>query len=131
MRVCFVIFMAATTYALGETWEERGFQDFIDGSFNDSGANMFVTAKGSIQMANRWDVNKDGNIDILCVNSHPLVEMLDMSIYWGNGKDFSCNNRSYVPADGPMWVVPADLNKDNATDLVVANYSNGTWTQMD
>ena len=77
------------------------------------------------------DKNNDGNIDILCVNSHPLVEMLDLSIYWGNGKDFSIRNHSYVPANGPMWVTPGDLNNDSEIDLVVANYSNGTWTEME
>ena len=87
-----------------DIWRESRFEDFIDGTFDDAGANMYVSAKGNIQTINRWDVNDDGNIDILCVNSHPLVEMLDMSIYWGNGKDFSIQNHSYIPANGPMWV---------------------------
>ena len=114
-----------------EVWQESTFEDFVDGTFDDGGANMYVSRNGRIQTINRWDVNGDGNIDILCVNSHPLVEMLDMSIYWGNGKDYSIKNHSYVPADGPMWVAPGDLNNDGKTDLVVANYSNGTWTNMD
>jgi hypothetical protein len=84
-----------------------------------------------VQTVNRWDVNRDGHVDLLMINSHPLIEMLDMSIYWGNGKDFSIRDHTYVPADGPMWVAPADLNRDGEMDLVVANYSNGTWTDMD
>ena len=114
-----------------EIWRESTFKDFIDGTFDDAGANMYVSRKGRIQTINRWDVNGDGNIDILCVNSHPLIEMLDMSIYWGNGRDYSIKNHSYVPANGPMWVTPGDLNNDGKMDLVVANYSNGTWTNMD
>ncbi len=113
------------------SWRESSFNDFVDGTFDDAGANMYVSHKGRIQTVNRWDVNGDSNIDILCVNSHPLVEMLDMSIYWGNGADFSIRNHSYVPADGPMWVAVDDLNNDNQMDLVVANYSNGTWTEME
>jgi hypothetical protein len=113
-----------------KVWIESSYADFADGTFNDAGANMYVSAQGRIQMINRWDVNDDGYIDILCANSHPLVEMLDMSIYWGNGKDFSIKNHSYVPANGPMWVTPGDLNSDGQMDLVVANYSNGTWTEM-
>jgi hypothetical protein len=112
-------------------WHEHTFADFSDGSFDDAGANMYVSAKGRVQMINRWDVNGDNNIDILCVNSHPLVEMLDLSVYWGNGKDYSIRNHSYIPANGPMWVTPGDLNKDGRLDLVVANYSNGTWTEME
>lgn len=114
-----------------EGWQESTFKDFIDGTFDDAGANMYVSHNGKIQTINRWDVNGDGNIDILCVNSHPLVEMLDMSIYWGDGKDFSIKNHSYIPADGPMWVAADDLNNDGEIDLVVANYSNGTWTEME
>jgi len=114
-----------------ESWVESSYADFADGYFSDSGANMYVSHKGRIQMINRWDINNDSNIDILCVNSHPLVEMLDMSIYWGNGRDFSIKNHSYVPANGPMWVTADDLNNDGHMDLVVANYSNGTWTEME
>ena len=79
-----------------DVWRESTFEDFIDGRFDDAGANMYVSHKARIQTSNRWDVNGDGNVDILCVNSHPLVEMLDMSIYWGNGKDFSIKNHYSV-----------------------------------
>ncbi len=112
-------------------WVEDSFEDFIDGSFGDGGANTYVSAKGRIQTVNRWDVNGDGCIDLFAANSHPLKEMLDLSIYWGNGKDFSIRNHNYVPVNGPMWVTPADLNKDGEMDLISANYSNGTWTEMD
>jgi len=114
-----------------DVWKEDSFEDFIDGRFDDAGANMYVSHQGNIKLSNRWDVNGDGHVDILCVNSHPLVEMLDMSIYWGNGKDFSIKNHTYIPANGPMWVTPGDLDNDGHLDVVVANYSNGTWTEMD
>ncbi|MEZ5275109.1 MAG: VCBS repeat-containing protein [Opitutaceae bacterium] len=114
-----------------ESWKESGFEAFADGTFSDGGANTYVSASGRLQLVNRWDVNGDGFIDLLCPNSHPLLEMLDMSIYWGNGRDFSIRRHSYVPADGPMWVAPGDLDLDGSIDLVVANYSNGTWTSMD
>ena len=125
-----LVFLCCTLFSQ-EIWREDSFKDFADGTFDDAGANMYVSHRGNIQSINRWDVNNDGNIDILCVNSHPLVEMLDISIYWGNGKDFSIRNHSYIPANGPMWVTPGDLNNDNEMDLVVANYSNGTWTEME
>ena len=112
-------------------WIENTFQDFVDGTFGDGGANTYVSAQGKIQTVNRWDINDDGYIDLFFVNSHPLIEMLDMSIYWGNSQDFSIRNHTYVPVNGPMWVTPADLNKDGEQDLVVANFSNGTWTGMD
>jgi len=131
MLMILIIGGLLSTLTAQEVWLESTFEDFVDGTFDDTGANMYVSHNGRIQTVNRWDVNDDGNIDILCVNSHPLVEMLDMSIYWGNGKDFSIQNHSYIPADGPMWVAADDLNGDGEMDLVVANYSNGTWTEME
>ena len=126
-----VLMLVTVAFAQSDVWRESSFEDFIDGTFDDAGANMYVSQNGRVQTVNRWDVNGDGNVDILCANSHPLIEMLDMSIYWGNGKDFSIRNHSYVPADGPMWVAADDVNEDGEMDLVVANYSNGTWTEMD
>lgn len=124
------VIASVARYVEADVWREATFADFADGTFSDAGANLYVSAKGRIQTVNRWDVNGDGCIDILCVNTHPLVEMLDMSIYWGNGQDFEIRRCSSVPADGPMWVIPGDLDKDGAVDLVVANYSNGTYTAM-
>jgi len=125
------LILSASHLFAQKIWRESSFADFVDGTFDDGGANMYVSHNGRIQAINRWDVNKDGSIDILTVNSHSTVEMLDLSIYWGNGKDFSIQNHSYIPADGPMWVTANDLNNDGKMDLVVPNYSNGTWTNMD
>lgn len=129
-RIALLILFSSTVFAQ-QVWTEKSFEDFSDGTFDDAGANMYVSHNGRVQTINRWDVNKDGNVDILCVNSHSLVEMLDMSIYWGNGVDFSIRNHSYIPANGPMWATADDLNNDGEMDLIVANYSNGTWTEME
>ena len=129
--ICTILIISTDASAQSDKWIETSFEDFVDGTFDDSGANMYVSYNGNIEPINRWDVNQDGNVDILCVNSHPLVEMLDMSIYWGNGKDFSIQNHSYIPANGPMWATADDLNGDGEMDLIVANYSNGTWTEME
>ena len=130
-RIFIILFISVCSLTSQHIWTENSFKDFKDGTFSDEGANMYVSHNGRIQAINRWDVNNDGNVDILCVNSHPLVEMLDISIYWGNGKDFSIQNHTYIPANGPMWVNANDLDNDGNMDLVVANYSNGTWTGMD
>jgi hypothetical protein len=114
-----------------ELWRESTFKDFKDGMLGDGGVNTYVSAKGRIQTVYRHDANNDGYIDLVFANAHSDGVQVDMSIYWGNGRDFSIRNHSYVPAWGPQWATPADLNGDGAMDLVVANYDNGTSHDMD
>jgi hypothetical protein len=111
-------------------WTQSSHAEFAKGRFGDAGANTYVSARGRIQVVNRWDLNTDGEIDLVFANSHPQAEKLDSVIYWGNGKDFSDKNRSFVPNEGSQNCAAADLNGDGKTDLVVANYANGTWSKM-
>jgi hypothetical protein len=114
-----------------ETWRESTFEDFRDGTFGDGGVNTYVSAKGRIQTVYRYDANNDGYIDLAFANAHSDAVQVDMSIYWGNGKDFSIRNHSFLPAWGPHWATPADLDGDGNMDLVVANGNNGTSKDMD
>src|SRR5690242_20608480 len=68
-------------------WIQQGFDEFKKGSFEDGGANMYISAAGKIELINRWDFNNDGCIDLVFANSHPQAEKLDAVIYWGDGKD--------------------------------------------
>ncbi|MHC4464827.1 MAG: FG-GAP repeat domain-containing protein, partial [Planctomycetota bacterium] len=81
----------------------------------------------------RWNIwrRRCQHLRLGHANAHSDAVQIDMSIYWGNGKDFSIRNHSYVPAWGPDWATPADLDGDGAVDLVVANYNNGTSHDMD
>jgi hypothetical protein len=137
MRNSLMIMMAATILvwmmpcSAVELWRESTFEDFRDGTFGDSGVNTYVSARGRIQTIYRYDANGDGYLDLAFANAHSEEVQVDMSIYWGNGHDFSIQNHSYVPAWGPDWVTPADLDGDGAVDLVIANAENGTSEDMD
>src|SRR5688572_12698004 len=70
------------------TWRENTFQDFMTGRFGDGGANTYVSARGTIELVNRWDLDNDGTLDLVFANTHFHREKLDSAIFWGNGSDF-------------------------------------------
>src|SRR3982751_2138467 len=66
-----------------DVWKQEGFREFAQGRFGDGGANTYVSHRGRIQTINRWDLNGDGEIDLVFANSHPQAEKLDAVLYWG------------------------------------------------
>ena len=127
---CFVLLISAG-WAGDGIWKESTFEDFADGRFGDGGANLYVSRQGRIQTVNRWDFNADGYLDLAFANSHPHSEKLDASIYWGNGTDFDISRSSYLPTQGSQFLIPADVNGDSHTDVLVPNYHDGTHDRMD
>lgn len=112
-------------------WTQSSFEDFRQGRFEDGGANAYVSHRGRVQLINRWDLNGDGYLDMVFSNSHSHSEKLDAVIYWGNGRDFDNMRASPLPNNGSQRTEAADLNDDGTLDLVIPNYSNGTWDGMD
>lgn len=112
-------------------WTQSTFDEFRKGRFEDAGANTYVSRSGRVQLINRWDLNGDGNLDIVFANSHSHAEKLDATIYWGNGRDFDDRRTSALPNDGAQHTVAADLNGDGRREFVIPNYANGTWDGMD
>ena len=133
-------------YSMGENGAIRhhGFDDFIQGVPGNSGANLYVSRRGLVQVINQWDLNRDGYVDIVISNSHDMFEVVDAFIYWG-GPD---GPRSLLPelwkqrplaqvvfdlmdhkanltrlkAFGGGRSTIADLNLDGYPDLVFCNY---------
>jgi len=116
--------------AAATTWTENSFADFRDGQFMDGGSNLYVSAKGRLQIINRWDLNDDGHLDILVPSGHGQTEKEDIYIYLNTGKDLDGHSRIRLPANGSRDGAIHDFNKDGYNDLVVTNEDNGTtdWT---
>ena len=61
-------FACAVAFAALVIWIRHSHADFAHGSFDDAGANMYVSASGRMQVINRWDVDDDCYLDILSPN---------------------------------------------------------------
>src|SRR5580693_7486766 len=105
-------------------WTTEGFANFSKGKFGASGANLYVSAGGFLQMINLFDLNRDGYLDILFNQSHDHNINPASVIYWGDGKDFLASRRTEVPALGALGgykALIADLNGDGHRELIVVN----------
>ena len=54
----------------GREWTTSSFLDFVDGALTDGGANTYVGADGTVRLINLWDLNNDGQLDLLFPSSH-------------------------------------------------------------
>ena len=106
------------------TWIEDSFEDFNDGEFDASGADLYVTAKGTIKTINRFDLNGDGYLDLVFNASHDEVKAFPATCYELSEKGRS--GRSYeLPALGTNCAAVADLNKDGILDAVLLPNNDG------
>ena len=49
---------------------QKGFEAFRRGTFGDAGANTYVSARGKIETIHRWDLNRDGELDLVFTQDH-------------------------------------------------------------
>ena len=82
---------------------QSGFEGLKAGSTGDSGANLYLSAKGRLQTINRWDLNRDGELDLLFTQDHNSVYNPDSLIYWGGSDGF----QSLLP---DMWRLRAPFS---------------------
>ena len=106
------------------------FADFRQGTLSESGAKLYVSARGNVQMVDRLDLNNDGNLDLVFSNGGDgKTYKINSYIYWGSkiAKDyFSASNRAELPTVGARGNSPADLNDDGYPDIVFCNMVDGS-----
>ncbi|MCX7426610.1 MAG: VCBS repeat-containing protein [Planctomycetia bacterium] len=121
------------------------FEDFVKGTCGNSGANVYVSRKGRVEVINKWDLNKDGYVDVVIPNDHGMTEVADALIYWNGPSGFrslmpellkerpmtqlifgllDSDRRHFtrLPAFGGGRAIVADLNRDGFPDIVFCNY---------
>ncbi|HWP40102.1 MAG TPA: VCBS repeat-containing protein [Tepidisphaeraceae bacterium] len=108
---------------------DSGLQGFINGRFLDGGSNLYVSARGRMQIINRWDLNGDGHLDIVMPSGHAHTEKEDTYIYLNNGSDIDGRRRILLAANGSRDGLVADFNRDGFNDIAVCNGDNGIHTR--
>jgi len=78
IALCFQI--TAIQSSARSTWTESSFEDFQDGTFLDSRSNLYISAKGRLQIVSRWDLNQDGFADWVVPSGHALAEPIPIAI---------------------------------------------------
>ncbi|MBT3276207.1 MAG: hypothetical protein HN368_23875, partial [Spirochaetales bacterium] len=53
-----------------QKWTQKGFEDFSKGTFVNGGDNLYVNANGVMELIHRFDLNNDGEVDIVISNTH-------------------------------------------------------------
>ncbi len=131
------------------------FDDFQQGSFGDGGACIYVSRGGTIQLIPRWDINRDGHLDLLFNQDHNPLENVDAFIYWGTGTrsvyhslfpafwkelpafkfvraiDESRKHITFLPTFGGGPVKLVDLDRDGYLDIVFPNTIHNYFVEME
>ncbi len=120
------------------------FEDFSQGTLGNAGANLYVSRKGTVQVINQWDLNRDGYVDLVLSNTHDNMSVVDALVYWGSPEGprsllpelwrerplaqvvYGLMDRNdqvtRLPSFGGGRSAVADLNRDGFPDLVFCNY---------
>ena len=125
--------ITSAAYAGENAWIQRGFDDFIQGRFEDSGVNIYVNANGVIETINRLDVNNDGYVDIPIANSHDYTERGQTHIFrMENGRNEweLVNLPTQVPTDSGWKSTITDIDGDGYNDILVMNGENGVTSNL-
>ena len=105
------------------------FADFSKGALSESGAKLYVSAKGNVQMLDRHDLNGDGYLDIVFSNSRDgNIFKINSFIYWGSVSGPTVTKKTGLPTIGAFDSLGADLDDDGYVDLLFNNNNDGSTT---
>lgn len=113
------------------SWEHRGFDAFSEGFFENGGDNLYVNARGVMEMIHRTDVNNDGHVDIIFPNAHGYLERGPTWIYTQPYHEDAEWPRQTLPNDSGWMSRAVDVDGDGYLDLIVVNGENGVTSELD
>jgi len=100
------------------------FAHFSQGTLSESGAKIFVSSNGNVQLLDRHDLNGDGHLDIVVSNWRNTSGTTGSSyIFMGAAKGaINATKPDTLPTNSSSANAIADLNQDGIPDIVYANY---------
>ncbi len=113
-----------------KAWVHSGFEDFSRGRFENAGGNLYVNAKGVIEIINHYDVNHDGYVDIVLANSHDHVERGPTWVYTADKSPRENWKKHQMSADSGWMSRVIDVDGDGYNDLVTVNAHNGVTSEL-
>lgn len=106
---------------------DRSFDDFRQGSFGNSGQNLYVSKRGVLQRIHRFDVDGNGFADIFYANGQEIDECPPLALV---SDPLKCPETRFLPALGAFDCCVVDLNGDGCEEIVVANQCDGTKSDV-
>jgi len=121
--VCILNIVLLSSSVFAQTWVQNSLSSFGKGKLDASGQNLYINSKGEIRSIHRFDLNNDGNIDLLFNSTHDYdyyVPATIMSI--SKDRNMTVGN---LAVQGSLSVQVSDLNHDGFADLVFCPNSSG------
>lgn len=101
-----------------DVWTDDSFEDFSRGRLDAAGNNIYVSRDGALRTIHRFDLNRDGYLDLVFNSTH------DYS-YFQSAVAASARGTVELPVDGSRRVAVADLNRDGFADAVFCPSDSG------
>ncbi|MEX0744807.1 MAG: FG-GAP and VCBS repeat-containing protein, partial [Phycisphaeraceae bacterium] len=102
--------------APAQSWTETTWEDFADGQFDAAGQNLYASHDGSLRSIHRFDLNQDGQLDLIFNNTHDTTAFLDATLaHFAADRTLAT---SPLAVRGSLRGTAADLNQDGHADLV-------------
>ena len=99
-----------------QRWVDDRFEDFSKGKLDASGQNLYISRDGALRTINQFDLNADGQLDLIFNCTHDTYQMLPATVGWlGEEGKFA---EQELAVEGSRQVALGDLNADGYMDAV-------------
>jgi hypothetical protein len=111
-----------------QKWTQKGFEDFSKGTFVNGGDNLYVNANGVMELIHRFDLNNDGEVDIVISNTHGEITTVPSFLY--KQLDDGTWDKSELPKKGGWRTIIKDIDGDGFPDLLILYAQNGITSNL-